>query len=624
MKILSTARNIVNTEEVETWLRQNFAERFPALSSWLNSVVRKWVIKNAPAVDTNITDTAGLPEWLRRAMQGAEKPQNIVLDDALRLRIQEVLDYMNGVVQEKPDTNLLAIGFDVAEQRSRKWHQRLRQRPTESITPEPENGTEIVISYPDGWSWRKILGKDAMIREGEIMGHCVGRLGYYEQVIRAKTAIVSLRDAQNVPHVTIEIDERQSAVRQIRGKQNQAVIDKYLPRVADFLKSRQWESIAFDGASPIANEVAYYHLVHSPGLFEAHGYRVVFNLMVPAFGASVDKPVAIVSKDKIVATARYAKAKYLRNVVFKDPAKGLDSNCCAMLRDFCYAQGLQIDASSSVWLLDGTRWTNNARGWCTHDNEAAQKLCVIMGKVDQILLLYDNKIEGWTKQDTLVLNNYLSLEQKQTLALECGITPKTVLFSTDWIEPHKPAPEFQVWLAKQNAGRTVKVDTDETLLNSLLTALNQPDVAAIKKGYLRLKNEDEITDQKLKALGFTTSGRSINAIGAVLLCSLPIKNQAPFKRYVFSKPNTLNCWQEVVSTPDHLSNALRKYGLTDVVVHKILELLRNEFLRLTPTKEELAELDLDEGVEMRVKKAMSYAASHKQDAARSKRLWASV
>jgi hypothetical protein len=106
--------------------------------------------------------------------------------------------------------------------------------------------------------------------EGQAMGHCVG--GYCDEVANNGTSIYSLRDANNNPHVTVEARpgrptdrEQQVAFRQmtpenyakrypdaanlpqdivqIKGKQNAAPIDKYLPYVQDFVKNGNWGQV---------------------------------------------------------------------------------------------------------------------------------------------------------------------------------------------------------------------------------------------------------------------------------------------------------------------------------------------------------------------------------------------
>ena len=128
--------------------------------------------------------------------------------------------------------------------------------------------------------------------EGDTMGHCVG--GYCDDVLSGRSRIFSLRDAKGEPHVTIETsprsltsvpdgqydeyrargfadlglpydeddtpqevwdrveqiiaDERKANpvledIIQIKGKQNRAPNDEYLPFVQDFVKSGRWGNV---------------------------------------------------------------------------------------------------------------------------------------------------------------------------------------------------------------------------------------------------------------------------------------------------------------------------------------------------------------------------------------------
>jgi hypothetical protein len=135
--------------------------------------------------------------------------------------------------------------------------------------------------------------QDALKYEGDTMGHCVG--GYCPDVMSGRSRIFSLRDAKGEPHVTIETqpelppneaeriadaypeayDEwlampfgrdlpsltdwfkqaypekfnslpellRSESIIQIKGKQNRAPKDDYLPFVQDFVKSGKWTNI---------------------------------------------------------------------------------------------------------------------------------------------------------------------------------------------------------------------------------------------------------------------------------------------------------------------------------------------------------------------------------------------
>ena len=138
--------------------------------------------------------------------------------------------------------------------------------------------------------------QDALKYEGDTMGHCVG--GYCDDVLSGRSRIFSLRDAKGQPHVTIEtapsgknpnseernaiaeqarieiealdlgdpyteqqrIIQRQAELAdawraeraansapeniiQIKGKQNRAPVDDYLPYVQDFVKSGTWGNV---------------------------------------------------------------------------------------------------------------------------------------------------------------------------------------------------------------------------------------------------------------------------------------------------------------------------------------------------------------------------------------------
>jgi hypothetical protein len=72
----------------------------------------------------------------------------------------------------------------------------------QKMIDDPEDET-TVFEWPDGWMIKE-LGPDALGREGELMGHCVG--GYCNSVRTHSSHIYSLRDPKNGPHVTFEIE----------------------------------------------------------------------------------------------------------------------------------------------------------------------------------------------------------------------------------------------------------------------------------------------------------------------------------------------------------------------------------------------------------------------------------
>jgi hypothetical protein len=127
--------------------------------------------------------------------------------------------------------------------------------------------------------------EDALQYEGDTMGHCVG--GYCPDVLEGRSRIYSLRDTKGEPHVTVELQPNQHLdynkwyeqqptsykallnakrsepgydpyqepaylaarealpprIVQIKGKQNAAPKEGYLPFVQDFVKGGKWSDI---------------------------------------------------------------------------------------------------------------------------------------------------------------------------------------------------------------------------------------------------------------------------------------------------------------------------------------------------------------------------------------------
>lgn len=151
------------------------------------------------------------------------------------------------------------------------------------------------------------VADSALRNEGDIMGHCVG--GYCEMVHSGKSRIFSLRDGKGMSHVTVEVSppdprvqgttprdfanmiggdllrryneayktadmsversivqspeyqawmkDKPSDIVQIKGKQNRAPVDKYLPYVQDFVKSGKWGDVGDLGNAGLVDSAQF-------------------------------------------------------------------------------------------------------------------------------------------------------------------------------------------------------------------------------------------------------------------------------------------------------------------------------------------------------------------------------
>lgn len=169
-------------------------------------------------------------------------------------------------------------GTDLPNEKGLRWVE-LRAPSNESMPLEERKAliARLRAEGGDPETWPRKQLEAALKYEGDTMGHCVG--GYCPEVISGEKRIFSLRDAKGEPHVTIEVapsrdpsitfseararaaeeglatnDDELTAradeiirstlgppdIIQIKGKQNRAPKDDYLPFVQDFVKSSDW------------------------------------------------------------------------------------------------------------------------------------------------------------------------------------------------------------------------------------------------------------------------------------------------------------------------------------------------------------------------------------------------
>lgn len=85
---------------------------------------------------------------------------------------------------------------------------------------------EVVLDLGGGWSWVRLSQEDCE-GEGQEMQHCATDF---------RGDLVSLRDPQGKPHVTMTWNESRKAVYQIKGKQNRLPMEKYWPAIGKFFE----------------------------------------------------------------------------------------------------------------------------------------------------------------------------------------------------------------------------------------------------------------------------------------------------------------------------------------------------------------------------------------------------
>lgn len=115
------------------------------------------------------------------------------------------------------------------------WARRVEGWKRVGKVPSP---AEVLHRWPDGTTLSRLRTVEHLREEGEITGHCVGRGGYDAAVTNGSTVILSVRNREGFPVVTLQADPesavgRGMSFRAVKGPQNSAVLARWAPYVRE-------------------------------------------------------------------------------------------------------------------------------------------------------------------------------------------------------------------------------------------------------------------------------------------------------------------------------------------------------------------------------------------------------
>ncbi|MDW9481922.1 hypothetical protein GOB57_25055 [Sinorhizobium meliloti] len=277
------------------------------VADWAGRVVRRHV-RRTPALHRRLTTEKAVlaaatldrlsPEVVDRIVKAFRSGDEIHSPDKQRLqefieRALDTMDFMESLpLSDRRIRRIERLSWTDAEQMSADWHASLARVRAKSRNVMA--GVRKIAEFSDGSFIAELTTAQALKTEGAEMGHCVG--GYWNRVRSGDTRIVSLRDADGRPHVTIELT-RPSEVdvagrgklrlmanlragvnevvasgdwyaAQIRGKQNLVPVPKYADKVRQWMRDASIPSRE-DGfqVRPGDEELVVYAVPRGQGFF---------------------------------------------------------------------------------------------------------------------------------------------------------------------------------------------------------------------------------------------------------------------------------------------------------------------------------------------------------------------
>ncbi len=262
-------RNIINAPNVKSSIFSRSQQRGDSeiIQRWLSNHFYRWIIGDFPHVYPvrSVADyavyfsaDAEIPAWLAPKLGGDERfyylnvqhPQLVAME-------RDLVEFLSRQEGTRLETKLQRINcFTVLAMREAE-HQKMQRLREQGWYPSNSEALKPVMTVNNG----VLVELDAtnpglrseMAYESWHMQHCVGDFDnkgalsggygdyYARQIEQQKLRLFSLRDGNNIPHVTISlvVGNNGLSIDQIKGKQNRHPIKKYANDVLSLLRHLQ-------------------------------------------------------------------------------------------------------------------------------------------------------------------------------------------------------------------------------------------------------------------------------------------------------------------------------------------------------------------------------------------------
>lgn len=192
----------------------------PEIADWVKRVVPRHIRKavellkkieaSEQKILTELMKSDGLPvEASQRVMVSFKAGEPIYRPNAKALSVfsrkaTEVLDWMESLDdKDRRVRRIERMSWLDAASLSAAWHASILKK-AHGVRGDPSSGVRRIADLDNGAYVVELESKAALRLEGRAMNHCVG--GYWNRVEAKKLRIVSLRDANGMPAVTIELN----------------------------------------------------------------------------------------------------------------------------------------------------------------------------------------------------------------------------------------------------------------------------------------------------------------------------------------------------------------------------------------------------------------------------------
>lgn len=229
-------KNTFNTQTITDELQKLCKDADPEIQKWVATAGRRFLLTEVAAFrQLSILEVGRMrakEPWALKTFKAGTPIYEFTphsLDFlAFARQLELLLPYLQ--LQKTLGVKLQHLKYNDVLTKKRQIDEELR---VERMLEEADGDKVLVLALPDrGHNWYSLKTPRALRRESTHMNHCVGNFLTYETALaKGEIRIFSLRDHENMPHVTVAYSQL-GWVSQIKGYGNLGVGDKYKGMVA--------------------------------------------------------------------------------------------------------------------------------------------------------------------------------------------------------------------------------------------------------------------------------------------------------------------------------------------------------------------------------------------------------
>lgn len=191
------------------------------------------------------------PEWLKAKWPEGGPYVRFSPDPELHGQVQHVADWIRSAIQDQ-DAWLSRVDEGSKQKKPFRFNDihtledavreadkdmREKNRILASKLKLDYEGEKTIMEFDNGYRIVQMETPEALDRESVKMGHCIGQGSYDNRQASGSHRYLSLRDASNEPHATLEIENASNTIIQCQGKENTTPKPSYLKQVVEYART---------------------------------------------------------------------------------------------------------------------------------------------------------------------------------------------------------------------------------------------------------------------------------------------------------------------------------------------------------------------------------------------------